>query len=158
MICGIVIVSGKWIYTEDNFKVVSNKYKIPDCLLEVILAASNDDEEYKKLAGPLESLVYTRQVDGNILLASGRSFNDNYGKGSLITNIKEGKVNKICAQAEKLKVNYVIMSTNAINEGIGVLNERLEDYDGVEILCKNDLYTLYKLELEEETELEGVKK
>lgn len=158
MICGIVIMSGKWIYTEDNFKVVSNKYKIPDCLLEVILAASNDDEEYKKLAGPLESLVYTRQVDGNILLASGRSFNDNYGKGSLITNIKEGKVNKICAQAEKLKVNYVIMSTNAINEGIGVLNERLEDYDGVEILCKNDLYTLYKLELEEETELEGVKK
>jgi hypothetical protein len=152
----IVSVSGKWIYSKDNFKEVSNNYKIPDHLLEVILAASNDDEEYKKLAGPLEALVYTRQVDGTIKLANGRSFNDNYGKGSLITNIKEGVINKILLQAQRVKVNYIIMSTKAINEGVGVLNERLEEYDGVEIICQNDSYTLYKIELEEEVE-EGVR-
>ena len=149
MICGFVMMSGKWIYTEDNFKQVSNKYKIPDHLLEVILAASNDDEEYKKLAGPLEAIVYTRQVDGTIKLAANRSFTDTYGKGTLITNIKEGKVNKIVAQAQKAEVNYVIMSTKAINEGIGILNERLEDYEDVEIVCKNDSYTLFKINLEE---------
>ena len=41
------------------------------------------------------------------------------------------------------------MSTKAINEGIGVLNERLEDYEDVEIVCKNDSYTLFKINLEE---------
>ena len=143
------MMSGKWIYNENNFKQVSNKYKIPDHLLEVILAASNDDEEYKKLAGPLEAIVYTRQVDGTIKLAANRSFTDTYAKGSLITNIKEGKVNKIVAQAQKAEVNYVIMSTKAINEGIGILNERLEDYEDVEIVCKNDSYTLFKINLEE---------
>lgn len=157
MICAFLSMTGKWIYTEENFEKVGNKFKIPDALLEVIMVASADEEENKKLAGPLEAYVYTRQVDGNIKLLTGRSFEDNYGKNSLTTYIKEGRINKILKPAVASDVNYIIMSTEAINEGIGVLNERLEDYDGVEILCRNDSYTLYKLNIEKEVE-EGAKK
>ena len=123
MIVMLVAMTGKWIFTEDHFEKVANYYKIPDHLLEVIMVASADEEENKKLAGPLEALVYTRQVDGTINLAANRSFTDNYGKNSLITYIKEGQINKILPKSKNADVNYIIMSTNAINTGIGILNE-----------------------------------
>lgn len=45
----VIMLSGKLIYTQDFFKEVSNPYKIPDEVFEIIDMVSKDNENYKKL-------------------------------------------------------------------------------------------------------------
>lgn len=45
----VIMLSGKLIYTKDFFKEVSNPYKIPDDVFEIIDMVSKDNENYKKL-------------------------------------------------------------------------------------------------------------
>lgn len=137
----IIIISGKFIYTSENFAKVDNYYKIPDYILEIIQHISVDDEEYKKVAGPLEFEIYTRQVDGNILLAEPRSFSGLYDEDSIVTYINEGNFFKIYEKALEIKCNYIIINNNLKNEDI-------DNYSFIEI-CTNEKYTLYKLNMEE---------
>ena len=46
----VIVIGGKWVYNEENFSSVSNYYKIPDTILDVIFQVSADDEDYKQLA------------------------------------------------------------------------------------------------------------
>ena len=64
----IIVMSGKNIYNSVNFQKVDNSYKVPDNVLGLIFTISEDDENYKKVAGPEPFMVYTRQIDGTILI------------------------------------------------------------------------------------------
>ena len=100
---------------------------------------SEDDEEYKKLAGPLEFMIYTRQYDGTIILAEPRSFTGKYSNTSIITYLDSGDLQNIYDKAKATKCNYVVMNHNAENEDFSLVNY------GFVVLKQNATYTLYKL-------------
>ncbi len=134
----IVFVSGEFIYTEKYFKKVDNYYKVPDNILEIILAISEDNENHKSIAGPEEFLIYTRQINGTIKVAEYRDVHGNYAENSIINRIKRGEVKQIAELANKNNWNYLIYPNN-VN-----LQEEPEKY-GFTILKQNEMYTLYKL-------------
>ena len=136
----IIIIGGKWVYTEENFAKVNNYYKIPDTALDVILQVSADDEEYKQLAGPLKFQVYTRQVDGNIILSEGRSFSGTYPADSIVTYIMNSDYSNIYKKAVEINCNYVVLSNSSKNP-----NDDLTNY-GFTKFYENVDYTVYKLE------------
>lgn len=140
LILFVIIIGGKWVYTEENFQAVNNYYKIPDTVLDVIFRVSADDEEYKKLAGPEEFIIYTRQVDGTIILSDGRSFTGNYGDDSIVTYIVNSDYANIYRKAEEIDCNYVILSNSTKNP-----NDDLTNY-GFTKFYENIDYTVYKLE------------
>lgn len=136
----IIIIGGKWVYTEENFAKVNNYYKIPDTALDVILQVSADDEEYKQLAGPLKFQVYTRQVDGNIILSEGRSFSGTYPEDSIVTYIMNSDYANIYKKAVEINCNYVVLNNTSKNP-----NDDLTNY-GFTKFYENIDYTVYKLE------------
>lgn len=140
---GIIMFNGSNIYKEGNFAKTDNYFKIPDLALEMIFKVSEDDSEYKKIAGPVEFSVYTRQVDGNILLAQMRAVNNYYSNNSLLKLATEGNSKKIHEQAIKQKCNYIVMIKTSINE-----EDPLTNY-GFNIMHENAKYVLYKIDLEE---------
>lgn len=140
LIIFIIIIGGKWIYTEENFVKINNYYKIPDTALDVILQVSADDEEYKQLAGPLKFQVYTRQVDGNIILSEGRSFSGTYPEDSIVTYIMNSDYANIYKKAVEINCNYVVLNNTSKNP-----NDDLTNY-GFTKFYENIDYTVYKLE------------
>ena len=142
----IIIICGKFVYHGANYQEVANYYKVPDSILEIILNVSKDDEEYKCLAGPYELQVYTRQVDGTILLSHGRSMSGNYGEGSVINQINYGNSERISELCYKNNYNYLVIP-NDIN-----LTTDLETL-GFDKMMSNDKYTLYKMNSEKMEEI-----
>lgn len=140
---GVIMFNGSNVYKEGNFAKTDNYFKIPDLALEMIFKVSEDNNDYKKIAGPIEFSVYTRQVDGNILLAEMRSTNNIYADTSLLKLATEGDSEKIYEQAIKQKCNYIVMIKTSINE-----EDPLTNY-GFNIMHENDKYVLYKIDLEE---------
>lgn len=136
----LLILSGKYVYTEDKFIKVNNYYKIPDDILEIVEVVSEDDDSYKKLAGPLEFIIYTRQYDGTIILAESRSFTGTYGKDSIITYLEEGNLKKVTDKAKAINCNYVVMKHEDEHEDISLV------HFGFRVLKQNATYTLYKLD------------
>lgn len=142
LIIFIIIVGGKWIYTEENFASVNNYYKIPDTVLDIIFRVSADDEEYKQLAGPLEFEVYTRQVDGTIILSENRSFTGSYREDSIVTYITNGDFENIYKKAKEIGCNYVVLSNSVKRADDDLANHGfLKFYENID-------YTVYKLEEE----------
>lgn len=137
IIVAVLLLGGKFIYNSDNFKNVHNYYKIPDNVLGILMEISADDEEYKKLAGPEEFTIYTRQFDGTILVEDGRQVSMNYPESSLVWKITNGKTEEIAIQAKEDKCNYIIINNSTEMEG------NLTDY-GFYVFHKNVDYTVYK--------------
>ena len=137
-ICIIIFMSGKCIYSDEFFKKVNNYYKIPDDVLEIISIISEDDENYKKLAGPEEFIIYTRQIDGKIIVECPRSIYGIYSDDSLIMKISNGQVREAAKLAKERKCNYVVIPNNI------ELTGRMETY-GYNEFANNEVYTLYKL-------------
>ena len=140
---GVIMFNGSNVYREGNFAKTDNYFKIPDLALEMIFKVSEDNNDYKKIAGPIEFSVYTRQVDGNILLAQIRNVNNIYSNTSLLKLATDGDSEKIYEQAIKQKCNYIVMIKTSINE-----EDPLTNY-GFNIMHENDKYVLYKIDLEE---------
>ena len=136
----LIILSGKYVYNKEEFIKVDNFYKFPDDVLDIIQVVSEDDEEYKKLAGPLEFIIYTRQYDGTILLAEPRSFSGVYSQSSIVTYLEAGNLQKIYDKAKAMKCNYVVMNHKSENEDFTLVNH------GFKVLKQNATYTLYKLD------------
>ncbi len=138
-----IMINGKCVYTEANFSRTDNYFKLPDLALEMIFAVSTDKEEYKKLAGPEEFTVYTRQVDGNILLEQTRNVGGWYADTSLVKLTAEGISEKIHDFATKRKCNYIILPKTSIEK-----DDPLTNY-GYEVLHENIKYIVYKIDLNE---------
>ena len=143
VILGILIVfmigiSGKYMYSSEQvekFAKVNNYYKVPDNVLDIIMEVSNDDEDYKKIAGPEVFMIYTRQIDGNIILAEGRG---SYYQGSLINLTNEGSLKDVCEACINKKCNYLVLRKDRELTG-----EYLLAYD-IKKIRENEEYILYK--------------
>lgn len=140
LIAFVIIIGGKWVYTEENFEKVGNFYKVPDAVLGVILHVSADDEDYKQLAGPIDFEIYTRQVDGTIILSEGRSFSGVYGEDSIVTHIFNNDYANIYKKAMEIGCNYVVLDNSTKRT-----DDDLTNYGFINFY-QNDTFTVYKLE------------
>lgn len=140
LIAFVIIIGGKWVYTEENFEKVGNFYKVPDAVLDVILHVSADDEDYKQLAGPIDFEIYTRQVDGTIILSEGRSFSGVYGEDSIVTHIFNNDYANIYKKAMEIGCNYVVLDNSTKRT-----DDDLTNYGFINFY-QNDTFTVYKLE------------
>lgn len=134
----LIAISGKFIYTKEFFEKVNNPYKVPDMALEIIEKISNDDEEYKKVAGPEEIIVYMRQIDGTVLTEDYRT-NGEYGRELIISKINRGEVFSFANECISVKCNYVVIERDV------KVDASLVDY-GYKPVLKNEKYALYKID------------
>ena len=134
----ILMITGINVYSVENFEKTDNYFKIPDWTLEMIFEISKDEEDYKKLAAPEEFSIYTRQVDGKILLECERWGN---------SEVFQGDYEKIYENAIAQKCNYVILPKTSIKK-----EDPLTNY-GFEILHENIKYVLYKIDFESQNEV-----
>ena len=141
--CFVITFCGSSMYESTHYHSVGNYYKIPDLALDVIFHVSEDNNDYKKIGGPSVFSVYTRCVDGTILLAQPRVVGESYSKNSIVKLVEEGDSKKIFNYAVKQKCNYVVVEKRTLN-----LEDPLTNY-GFKVLHENDGYVLYKLNLEE---------
>ena len=142
LIIGCIFLSGNYMYNSDDiekFMKVNNYYKVPDNVLEIISIVSNDNEEYKKLAGSEEFLVYTRQYDGTILLPESRITDGEYSEYSIVTLLKNSKIDNILMYCIQNSCNYLVINRD-IEE---ISNEYLNKNNMIKLYI-NDEYILYK--------------
>lgn len=140
LIAFVIVIGGKWVYTEENFEDVGNYYKVPDAVLDVILHVSADNEDYKQLAGPIDFEIYTRQVDGTIILSEGRSFSGLYGQDSIVTHIFNNDYANIYKKAMEIGCNYVVLDNSTKRT-----DDDLTNYGFINFY-QNSNFTVYKLE------------
>lgn len=136
---------GSYSYANQEFQRADNYYKIPDHALEMILEVSKDENDYKKLSGPQEFNVYTRQVDANILLTYDRFMGD-APKYSICYDAINGNTENIYKKALETRTNYIIVATDVEQK-----NKTMEELGFIQ-LKSNENYTLYKMDLPEENE------
>ena len=74
VMCIIVIVlSGKLAYSEENYQIANNWYKMPEEVLEVMQIIQSQDIDNKVIYAPSNMVEWVRQYDGNIKLVYGRN-------------------------------------------------------------------------------------
>ena len=132
-----IILSGKLIFTKENYVEVNNYLKVPDEILSLLDDISKDDEKYKKIAGPEEFNVYARQVDSSIILENGRANGWEHSENSATYLIENGKVSELGYLVADHECNYVVLKKDV------VYDDDLELY-GYEILSENSDYVVYK--------------
>ncbi|MBR2289490.1 MAG: hypothetical protein IJ867_02515 [Clostridia bacterium] len=140
LVCTIIL-SGNYMYNQkdsERFVKINNYYKVPENVLDIIFQVSEDNSEYKKLAGTEEFIVYTRQIDGTILLPEGRMVNGIYSDNSIVTIIENGNLKEICDYCVNNQCNYLVLNANR-----EVPNEYILGYD-MKKLYENAEYSLYK--------------
>lgn len=132
----IIMMSGKYVFTTQNYLPVGNLYKLPDEEVHVIQLIAADDEEYKKILPSYYVVPFIRQIDSSILVAYSRSVSG-YSPDSLAVLVGRGEVDKIAKKAEETNSNYIIMHKETPVIG------KFEDY-GYNVFEKTESYTIYK--------------
>ena len=132
--------TNSFLYSKEDIIDTHNEYKVPDEMLDVVEYISSLNLEYKKLAGTEEFSVYTRAINGTILLSEGRF--DLWGANpksiiNLIYNYDFEGIREYCTlKKANLFVNYKVLE---YNENL----ENIEKY-GFSKLYENEKYILYK--------------
>ena len=134
-------MSGKFIYTEENFDKVGNLYKLPDESVLVAQLIGVDNEEYKKAIVPFTIVAHIRQVDASILLAYPRT-PGGYDKIDIVQHLNSGNVVGVVGYAAEENCNYVVYHKATVLVG------KMEDY-GFEKINETPNYAIYKLVNEE---------
>lgn len=134
----IIIVSGKWIYTEENYVKVHNMYKIPDQAKWIIDIISVDEATYKKVMLPESLVPYIRQVNADIELAYPR-MPYGYASYQLLTELHNGNVEYVTKSSEAKGCNYIIFENNV------PLSVEITDL-GYKLIGQTYSYNVYKLE------------
>lgn len=133
----IIIMSGNFMYTKENFSKLGNWYKLPDESVEVAQLIGIDDEEYKKAIVPESLVAHIRQVDSSIMLAYKRE-PSGYNGNLLLQDLNSGNVKGVVGRAIKDNCNYVVYSKATVLVG------KMEDY-GFEKINETQNYAIYKL-------------
>lgn len=135
----VIIISGKLIYSSEFFTKVNNPYKIPDNVFEIIEMVSKDNENYKKLIGPQEFIIYTRQYDATIKLGEPRDFSGVYDDSTMVKQIADGRISEMIEKAKIADCNYIVLYK-------GVEKDVEPEIYGFQVFGENDSYVVYKFE------------
>ena len=60
----------------------------------------------KRLYGPQEFIIYTRQYDATIKIGEPRQLSGEYGDSTMVKNIVEGKISEIMDDVKNADCNY----------------------------------------------------
>lgn len=132
-----IIMSGKFIYTSENYQKVDNLYKIPNESILVAQIIKNDDAEYKKAIVPDNLVAYIRQFDSSIELAYKRE-PTGYANHSIVTPLRLGDTEWISKVAKEKKCNYVVVDKN--------IPLTLDfSYFGFNALAETEKFAIYKI-------------
>lgn len=105
----IIMTSGKFIYTQENYRKIDNFYKIPDEFIEVTNILSRVDLKNKKAMIPTTMVEYIRQIDANIQLAfSRRPPNDYEQKYEIVRYYNSGDVEHLTNLCKQKNTNIIV--------------------------------------------------
>lgn len=133
----IIMISGKFIYSEENYKKVDNAYKLPDEAVHVAYILENDEKKYKKVMLPTELVPYIRQINGNINLMYARN-PQGYENNELIQEFENGNLEYVVTKCRSEYCNYIIFNKAT------QLNSNMSDY-GFNLLAQTENYDIYVL-------------
>lgn len=134
----IISLSGKFIYTQENYALYNNWYKIPDEYLEIINNIQDIEIDNKTVMVPTELIEYVRQVDASINLAYMRKSFDEYNLITIVKTYYSGDVEKFMKSCETENVNIIVHDKNI------ELSEPFENY-GFELYKEMEKYDIYIL-------------
>lgn len=132
-----IMMSGRLIYNKENYIQVSNLYKVPDEVLEVVEVIRQGKEERKKALTSEQLVAYIRQVDASIELAYRREptgYLDNEFVRIMHSGISEDIVN----MAFENDCNYIVL-----DRGL-VINVELH-YFGFERIAETENFIIYRV-------------
>lgn len=135
-ICLIIAISGKYVYTKENFIKTGNWYKIPDEAVLVAQLIGSDEEENKKAYVPESLTAYIRQIDASIKLAYKRE-PTGYENHELVHILNSGDTEKIVKTAEEKECNYIVMN-KAVKLSVDFY------FFGFEKINETPTYVIYK--------------
>lgn len=148
VILGILIVSGSFIFNQDNFQKAENPYKIPDEVVEICDLIKVDAGEAYLLedltVAPASLAGWIRMYDGDICLLYGRYSSYTYTKNEDTEEIDEylsqrsGNVEDVLDKIEKNECTYLIVQSDM------ELQEEAEVREYI-LLGETSHYLLYKI-------------
>ena len=131
----IIIISGKNIYTQENYSKVNNWYKVPDEYLQVTNIISTINNTQKKAMIPTELVSYIRIIDPDIKLAYARIPTGNYDNPVLKAYLS-GDIKTLVELCNKRDINIIIIKKDIS------LSEPLSKY-GFEAYGETENYIIY---------------
>lgn len=132
----VIMVSGKFIYTNVNYQKVGNLYKIQDEKVLVTQLIGADDEEYKKAIVPETIVPYVRQIDASIELAYKREAYT-YENHPITSKLHSGNTEEIVKVAKEKGCNYIVVDKN-------IIKTAAFSYYGFELFNETPNFEIYK--------------
>lgn len=133
----IIVLSGKFIYTDENYTKVNNLYKIPDEYLSVINIISMLELEEKKAMVSMDLVAYVRQIDPSIKMAYPRK-STGYDNYDIVQYYNIGDVKNLTDLCKEKNVNIIVYD-KSINLSISPI------YFGYEFYTQTENYDIYIL-------------
>lgn len=141
----IIILMGKSTLTKENYQTVTNAYKLPEGVIEVVDTIESDclrdgvDLSTIKIAVPVSLAPYIRQYRGDIKMLYGRNIENDVVSSSVqrLMQEEELKPDQISVFAKKGLCNYIVLEDNK------PLTEPFEEY-GYELVDVVKGYAVYK--------------
>lgn len=117
LLVGILILTGNYMFTEDNFQTASNVYKLPEGVIEVTDAIREDCESDGrslsdvKIAVPATLSPYIRQYDGAVKMLYGRNIESNLASSTVQRLMQEEELNiqGITLYAKEGLCDYIVL-------------------------------------------------
>jgi len=149
VLTAIMIMSGKFIFTANNYSIPSNWYKLPAQTIEVCNILENNTNGEIRVVVPADLETSIRQYDANIQMVYGRdgttnSYDINYvDRVILHADMQQSELN-IDLISKKMKLfecNYLVF-----NKSVS-LSDNLESY-GYNYVASTESYNIYRFNYE----------
>lgn len=132
----IIFISGKFIYTSENYTKVGNLYKLPDEHVLIAQLIGVDKEEYKKALVPETMCAHIRQIEPSINLAYKRN-PQGYENNKHVIALNSGNTEEITKLAVENECNYIVMKKEIVLTVDFI-------YFGFEKMNETEKYVIYK--------------
>lgn len=140
----IIVIGGKFVYTNENFVKAENRYKIPNEAIEICEIVTTEGEDVK-IVVPEDIVSYIRQYNSAIEMLYGRSLGKDTQRGKeykLLLQINEELTEPrwVGGYLKNREIDFLIMNKELPNnESLKALN----DY-GYNIYSETDSYIVLK--------------
>lgn len=137
----VLMLGGKFVYTNENFVKAENMYKIPDEAIEIceIVTAEGDDV---KIVVPEDIVSYIRQYDAGIELMYGRNLGKDVQRGGKFKflnqlNYEINNIKWMAKYAKRYEVDYLVFPKRVNG------SEEIENYS-YKLIDETETYCIYK--------------
>ena len=132
----IISLSGKFIYTKENYSFYNNFYKIPDEYLSVINIISEIEAQNKNAMVSTDLMPYIRQIDAEIKVPYERRQYGDYDVYNIVKYYNSGDMKNLIQLCEEMNVNIIVYDKNI------ELSETPIDY-GFDLYKQTERYSIY---------------